>query len=72
MRRFSVKNVLLKTLQKSRENNCVAVSFLKKLQAEVCKFVKTETPTLVFSFEVYEIFKIILLYRTALMAASVL
>ena len=36
---------------------CVRVSFLIKLQASICNFIKKETPTHVFSCEFCELFK---------------
>ena len=38
--RCSVKNLFLKVTQNLHENICVRVSFLIKLQAKVCNFVK--------------------------------
>ena len=49
------RKVLLKISQNSHENTCVVVSFLIKLQA--CNFIKSETPTKVFSSEFWEFFK---------------
>ena len=46
-----------KILQKSQENTCAWVSFLIKLQAEACNFVKKETLTQLFSWEFREISK---------------
>ena len=44
-------------LKNSQENSCAIVSFLLKLQAEACSFVKKGTLTQVFSCEFCEIFK---------------
>ena len=41
----------------SQENTCARVSFLIKLQAEACNFIKKETLAHVFSCEFCEIFK---------------
>ena len=49
-RRYTVKNVFLKILQNSYENNCVVVLFLI-MRPEACNFVKKETATKVFSCE---------------------
>ena len=43
IRRCSVKKVFLKISQNSQENTCARVSFLTKLQASVCNFIKKET-----------------------------
>ena len=47
----------LKISQNSQENTCGRVSFLIKLQAKACNFIKKETLAQVFSYEFYEIFK---------------
>ena len=49
--------MLLKTSQNSQENTCEKVSFLIKLQAEACNFIKKETLAQVFSCEFSEIFQ---------------
>ena len=51
------KKGVLKNSQNSQENSCAIVSFLLKLQAEACSFVKKGTLTQVFSCEFCEIFK---------------
>ena len=51
------KKEFLKILQNSQENTCVRVTFLIKLHAEACNFIKKETMAQVFSCEFYEIFK---------------
>ena len=48
-RRCSLKSVFLKISQNSQENTCVRVSFLIKLQATICNFIKKETVAQVFS-----------------------
>ena len=47
--RCSVKKVLLTIVQSSQKNNSVRLSFLIKLQAEACNFIKKETLAQVFS-----------------------
>ena len=47
----------LKISQNSQENTRVRVSFLIKLQASACNFIKKETPAQVYSCEFYEFFK---------------
>ena len=51
------EKVFLEISQNSQENTCARVSFLIKLQALACNFIKKETPTQVFSCEFYEISK---------------
>ena len=46
-----MKKVLLNILENSQENTYAEVSFLIKLQAWACKFIKTETLAQVFSSE---------------------
>ena len=41
--RCSVKKVFLENSQNSQENTCARVSFLIKLQASACNFIKKET-----------------------------
>ena len=55
------KTGVLKISQNSKENTCARVSFLIKLQAEGCNFVKKETLIQVFSCEFCEVFKNIFL-----------
>ena len=62
--------VFLEISQNSQENTCVRVSFLIKLQAWACNFIKKETLTQVFSCEFCEISKNTFSYRTPLAAAS--
>ena len=54
---YTAKKLFLKISHKLQENTCVRVSFLIKLQAETCIFIKKETVTQVFSCEFCEIFK---------------
>ena len=68
----SVKNVFLEISQNSQENTCVRVSFLIKLQAQVCKFIKKEALAQVFSSEFCKISKNTFSYTTPLVAASLL
>ena len=67
--RYSAKGTFLKIYQNSLENTSARVSFLIKLLSEVCKFIKNETLTQVFSCEFWEIFKNSFLYRTPPVAA---
>ena len=43
-RRCSAKNVVIKISENLLENTCARVSFLIKLQAEACNFIKKEAP----------------------------
>ena len=63
---YSVKNVFLKVLQNSQENICARVSFLMKMQAEACNFIKKETLAQVISCKFCEIFKDTFSYRIQL------
>ena len=47
-RRCSAKKMFVKVLQNSQENTCTRVSFLIKLQALACNFIKKETLVQVF------------------------
>ena len=49
--------VFLQISQNSQENTCARASFLIKLQASNCSFIKKEALAQVFSCEFYEIFK---------------
>ena len=51
------KNILKKFSPNSQKNICVGISFLIKLQPEICNFIKKETPIRVFFCEFCEIFK---------------
>ena len=51
------KKVFLEISQNSQENTCVRASFLIKLQAQACNFIKKETLTQVFPYEFCEISK---------------
>ena len=55
--RCSVKKMFLKISQNSQENTSARVSFLIKLQAIACNFIKNEALAQVFSCEFWEIFK---------------
>ena len=68
--RCSLKKLLLEISQNSYENTRVIVSFLIKLQASTCNFIKKETLAQVFPCEFCKIFKNAYFYRTPLMAAS--
>ena len=50
------KKVFVKNSQNSQENTCAKVSFLIKLKASACNFIKKETLAKVFSCEFWEIF----------------
>ena len=69
-RRSSVKKVFLEISQNSQENTCDRVSFLIKLQALACNFIKKEALPQVFSCEFCEISKTTFSYRTPPVAAS--
>ena len=60
----------LKISQTWQENICVWVSFWKCCSLEALQYYQKETPTLVFSCEVCEIFKDTFFYRTPPVAAS--
>ena len=64
--RCSVEKVYLEFVQNSQENTCARISFLIKLQACACNFVKKENLTQVFSSEFCEIFMNTFSYRTPL------
>ena len=68
--RCSVKKCFLEISQNSQENTCARVSFLIKLQALACKFMKKETQAQVLSCEFCEISKNIFSYRTPSVGAS--
>ena len=72
VRRYSVKKGVHKISQNSQENTCARVSFLIKLQAQACSFIKKVTLAQVFSCKFFEFSKNIFLHRTPLVAASVL
>ena len=63
--RCSVNKMFLEISQNSQENTCARLSFLIKLQAEACNFIKKETLIQVFSCEFCEF------YTTPPVAASV-
>ena len=56
-RKCSVKKMFLEIPQNSQENTCARVSFLIKLQASACNFIKKEALTQVFSCEFCENFR---------------
>ena len=64
--------MFLKNSQKSKENNCARVSFLIKLQALGCNFIKNQTLGQGFSGKFYEIFRNTIFHRTPPMAASII
>ena len=70
VRRCFVKKVFLKIPQNSQENTCARDSFLIKLQALACNFIKKETLAQVFSCEFCEISKNTFFYRKPPVAAS--
>ena len=70
-RRCSAKNVVIKISENLLENTCARVSFLIKLQAEACNFIKKEAPAQVLPYELCEIFKSIFFYKTLSVAASI-
>ena len=55
--RCSMEKVLLEISQNSQENTCARVSFLIKLQALACNFIKKETLAQVFSCKFCKISK---------------
>ena len=65
-----MKKVFLEISQNSQENTCARVSFLIKLQAGACKFIKKESLAQVSSREFWEISKNTFFYRTPLVDAS--
>ena len=66
-----LRKVFLEISQNSQENTCVrVVSFLIKLQALACNFIKKETLKQVFSCQFCEISESIFSYRTPPVAAS--
>ena len=58
--------MFLEISQNSQENTCARVSFLIKLQVEVCNFIKKETLEQVFPCEFCKISKNTFFYRTLL------
>ena len=67
--RCSVKKVFLEISENSQENIRARGSFLIKLQASACNFIKKETLAQVFSCEFSEISKNTFSYRTPPVAA---
>ena len=64
------KKVFLKISQNSQENTCTRVSFLIKLQAPACSFIKKEALAQEFSCGFCEISKNTFFHRAHLVAAS--
>ena len=64
------RKMYLKISQNSQEDTCARVSFLIKLHASACNFIKKETLPLVLSCEFCEISKNTLFCRTPTVAAS--
>ena len=57
-RRCSIKQMFLKISQNSQETACARLSFLIKLQAQACNFIKKEAlAQVMFSYENCKIFK---------------
>ena len=56
-RRCFVRKVFLEILENSQENTCARVSFLIKLQASACNFIKKETLAQLFCCESCKIYK---------------
>ena len=65
-----MKKLFLEILQNLQENTCARFSFLIKLQALDCNFIKKVTLAQVFSYEFCEISKNTFSYRIPLVAAS--
>ena len=65
----SIKKMFLEILQNPQENNYARVSFLIKLQASTCNFIKMETLAQVFFCELCEISKSTFSDRTPSVAA---
>ena len=63
--------MILEILQNSQGNTCDRISFLNKVAALSCNFIKQETLLQVFSYEFCEISKNTFFYRAPLVAASV-
>ena len=62
--------VFIEVWQNSLKNASAGVSFLIKLQALACNFIKKETLVQVFSYEFCEISENVFSYRTPPLAAS--
>ena len=60
------KMVLLKISQISQENICLSLFLIKSQAPEGLQLFSKETPTHVFSYEIYEIFKNTFFYKTSL------
>ena len=61
---------VIKISQTSQENTCVGIFFKKGRRIEALQHYQKETPTQVFSCEIFEIFKDTFFYRTPPMTAS--
>ena len=70
VRRCSVKKVFSEILQNSQGHTCARDSFLIKLEAKACNFIKKESLVQVFSCEFCEISKDTFFNRKPLAAAS--
>ena len=68
--RCSVKKVILEVPQNLQESTCARFSFLIKLQASACNFIKKEALEQVFFCEFCEFSRNIFFYKTPLVAAS--
>ena len=55
--RCSVKKVFLEIPQILQENTCVGGFFYNAIGLQACNFIKKDTSTLIFFYEIYEIFK---------------
>ena len=69
-RRCFLKREFLEVLQNSLENTRARVSFLIKLKADACNFIKKEALTQVFYCRFFKMSKNTFSYRTPLVAAS--
>ena len=72
VQRFSVEKEFLEISQNSQENTCARASFLIKLRASACNFIKKEDLAQVFSCEFCRISKNTFFYRTPPVAAFLL
>ena len=64
-----MKKVFLEVSQNSQENTCARISFLIKMLAEACNFIKIETLVQMFYCEFCEISRNTFIYRTPPVAA---
>ena len=65
------EKVFLKFSQNLQENTCPRVSFLMKLQASACNFIKKDTLAQVLPYKFCEVFKNTASYRTTPVTASI-